>query len=75
MALNTGAADTLANAICTALNITDTAAVAKWKQITEHFYTSLKTDIVITILATSIHTTGTAAAQTGPAANIPLSPA
>lgn len=75
MALNTGTADALATAICSALGVTDAPSIAKYKQVYELVYSHLKTDILITIAASSIVTTGSATTQTGPAAPIPLSPA
>lgn len=75
MALNNTTADAVATAICTALGVTDTASKNKYKQVYEILYTALKADILITIAAASIVTTGSATTQTGPAAPIPLSPA
>lgn len=75
MALNSGTADAVATAICVALGVTDSISQAKYKQVYEILYAALKTDIVITILASSIVTVGSATTQTGPAAPIPLSPA
>ena len=75
MALNNTTADALATTICTALGVTDTASKNKWKAITEAIYTALKTDIVMTILPSTVVTVGSATTQTGPAAPIPLSPA
>lgn len=75
MALNNAAADALAASICSAMNITDAATKALYQTIYRQVYASLKTDIVITILASSIVTTGSPTTQTGPAAPIPLSPA
>lgn len=75
MALDNTSADACATAICSAMGITDATTIAQWKKMVEQLYSSLKTDIVITILASSIVTTGGPATQTGPAAPIPLSPA
>lgn len=75
MALNNTTADAVATAICTALGVTDTASKNKYKQVYEILYAALKTDILITIAAASIVTTGSATTQTGPAAPIPLNPA
>lgn len=75
MALNSATADACAQAICAAIGVTDAASIAIYKTVYEQLFTALKTDIVITILPSSIVTTGSAATQTGPAAPIPLSPA
>ena len=82
MALNSTTADAAAtayvNSLATLLSLTPTqktAALKNFKLLFEQLYTSLKTDIVITILPSSIVTTGSATTQTGPAAPIPLSPA
>lgn len=72
--LNNANADALANAICTALGVTDTASINKYKSVYELVYSHLKTDIQITIAAASIVTTGSATTQTGPAAPINISP-
>lgn len=74
MPLTNGTADAVATAICAALGVTDTASKAKYKQIYEILYSALKSDILITIAAASIVTTGNATTQTGPAAPIPLHP-
>lgn len=74
MPLSNATADTLSNDVCAALGVTDADAKAKWKSIFEKLYTALKADITVTILASSIVTTGGPATQTGPAAPIPLNP-
>lgn len=75
MALNNASADALAASICSALGIEDQASIDKKQQEWRAIYAALKTDILITIQAGSIVTTGSAATQTGPAAPIPLNPA
>ena len=72
--LNNTNADALANAICSALNITDTATVNAYKTIYETVYSHLKSDIQITIATSSIVTVGSATTQTGPQTPINLSP-
>jgi hypothetical protein len=74
MALNNSSADACADAICTALNITDTPSKDKMKAQWRVIYAKLKADITIQIAAGSIVTTGSAATQTGPATPIPLNP-
>jgi hypothetical protein len=82
MALNNTTADAAAtsfvNTLATALSLSSTQktkALANYKLLFEQLYASLKADIVITIAASSIVTSGSATTQTGPAAPIPLSPA
>jgi hypothetical protein len=70
MSLTNGTADALATAICSALGVSNPAALANWKTICEQFYSHLKTDIVATISAGSINTAGSAAAQVGPPAPV-----
>ncbi len=72
--LNPTTAKACADAICAALGVTDAAAVTKWEAVVGQLYTSLLTDIIITIGLGAIVTTGSATTQTGPAAPIPLSP-
>lgn len=74
MALSDATAVLLADAICTALGVTDTATKEKYEDVYKLVYSHLKTDITITIAALSIVTTGSAATQSGPAAPIPLNP-
>lgn len=74
MSLNNGTADALATAICSALNITDAATQNVYKTIYETVYAHLKTDIQITIAASSIVTTGSATTQTGPTSPININP-
>ena len=75
MALNNTTANAVATSICSALNITDPTTINAWKSIMQQIYSGLKTDIVITIAATSITTNGSASTQVGPPSPIPLSPA
>ena len=75
MPLNNTTADAVAAQICSALGVTDDASKAKYEAIYRALYTALKADILITIQASSIVTTGSATTQTGPAAPIPLNPA
>jgi hypothetical protein len=72
--LNDVNAVALAQAFCSANGITDAAAVSKWESFAKILYAHLKTDVSIVIATGSIATTGTAAAQVGPAAPIPISP-
>lgn len=72
--LNPTNADALGQAICTALSVTDATTITDWKTICELFYSHLKSDIQITIAASSIVTTGSATTQSGPASPINLSP-
>lgn len=74
MPLNNTAADALATAICTSLNITDGDAKARWKTIAETLYSALKTDISIVIATDAIGTVGSAAAQSGPQAPVTINP-
>lgn len=77
MALNTGTADALATAIVTALGLTGTQAtqaLVHWKAVCETLYTKLKTDIDITIGATTIVTSGNASTQSGPPSPITIHP-
>lgn len=70
--LNNTNADALAAAINAALGITDPASQAITQTMWRTIYAHLKTDVQVTIQASSIVTTGSAATQTGPAAPIPL---
>lgn len=72
--LNNTNADALAAAIATALNITDTASKAVLQSTWRLVYAHLKTDIQVTIAATSITTNGSATTQSGPPAPINISP-
>lgn len=74
MALNPGTADALATAICTALNVTDAASIAIYKQIYEIVYLHLKADIAILIATNAITTNGSATTQQGPPTPITLNP-
>jgi len=75
MALNNSNADAVATAFCSANNITDPAAIQKWKSLCRMFYLgssgSLLTAIAATVPAMSIVTSGSATTQTGPAAPVP----
>lgn len=75
MALSAPNADAVAQAICTALGVADAPSVAKWKTVMEKIYAGLKTDIVITLPASSVVTTGGPATQTGPTAPVVMTPA
>ena len=75
MALNNAAADVLANTIVTNLGLTGsqaTAALTKWKIVTEAFFASLIANGSVTIEPASIVTTGTATTQAGPPSPIIL---
>lgn len=75
MALDNSTADALADAICSALGVADSATQAKYQQIYRLVYSKLKTDIQITIAASSITTNGSATTQVGPPAPIIINPA
>lgn len=72
--LNDITAKAAADTICSTLGITDTAAITKWENLMKDIYASLLTDIIITIAATSIATTGGATSQSGPPLPLPLHP-
>lgn len=74
-ALNDVNAVIFADAFCTDNSITDADAIAHWRSFAKLLYAHLKADILITIATGSIATAGTAAAQTGPAAPLLLTPA
>lgn len=73
--LNDANATAAAEAICTKLGLTDQVSKDLTIEVYKTLYTHLKADILITITALSIVTTGSAATQSGPAAPIPLAPA
>ena len=76
MALDNSTADSLATAICAALNVTDAAAIAKWKLICENIYTNgsgIKDSIIVTLQTGTVITNGGPTPQTGPATPVTLS--
>ncbi len=75
MPLSNGTADTCAAAICAALGVSDQATLDKYKQVYEILYAQLKAQILITLPAASVVTSGSASTQTGPAAPVPMTPA
>lgn len=74
MPLNASTANALGAAMATAVGASDQDTIDQWKNIANALYDAIKADLTVTILAGSIATTGSAAAQSGPAAPIPLSP-
>lgn len=66
MALNNTTADAVANAICSALSISDSATIADWKKIMEAIYAGLKTDIQIAVTVTSVSGVTTGGGVSGP---------
>lgn len=77
MALNTGNADAVATAFCTANSITDPTAVGLWKSFCRNLYvsagaSSLVTAIQVTVPPAAITTVGSATTQVGPPAPVPL---
>lgn len=76
MALNNTTADAAATSLCSSLGITDPTTVGVWKTVFRQMYSSLKTDVVITISINAITTVGSAATQAGPTpAPVSISPA
>lgn len=75
MALDNSTADALATAITTALGVTDTVTLNKYKQIYEIVYAHLKADIAIIIGTNAIVTAGSASTQQGPPAPVTINPA
>lgn len=74
MPLNASTANALGAAMATAVGASDQDTIDQWKNIANALYDAIKADLTVTILAGSIATTGSAAAQSGPASPIPLSP-
>lgn len=72
--LNDTTATTCAQAICSANGVTDPASINKVANMMKAIYAALLTDILITIAPGAIATTGTATAQAGPPAPVPISP-
>lgn len=71
------AATTYVNTMAARLGLTTAqkaSALANYKELLRALYTALKTDVVITIPINGIATAGSAAAQVGPPAPVPLSP-
>jgi hypothetical protein len=75
MPLDPASADACADAIASALDISDAATKSQYQKIYRQLYTSLKADILITLLPGTVVTTGSAATQTGPAAPVNMNPA
>jgi len=65
-------ADALAAAIASALGVTDTVSINKYKQVYELLYSHLLTDITATLGAGTVVTVGSATTQTGPASPVPI---
>jgi hypothetical protein len=65
MTMNNATATIAANAICTALGVTDPAAIAVWVKIMQQLYASLKTDAVVAVASVSGVTTGPSASGPG----------
>lgn len=76
MTMDNATADVLAAAIVNSLpNMTPdqkSVSLESWKIVTRAFYSALKTDAVVTIPASAIVTTGSAATQTGPTGPVNL---
>lgn len=72
--LNNASADALAASICSILGIADAPSQSKMQAQWRDIYAKLKADITIQIAAMSINTTGSASAQSGPPAPIPINP-
>ncbi len=68
MALDNTTADLLANAICSALSVTDPESVTAWKTITRLIYSALKTDAAVVVNGVTLVTTGTG--QSGPGTGV-----
>lgn len=64
MSLNNGTADSLGDAICSALGTSDPDAISNWHKICRQIYSALKSDAVVTA-GIPVSTTGSATAQTG----------
>jgi ApbE superfamily uncharacterized protein (UPF0280 family) len=72
MSLDNASADAAATAICSAMGVSDATTIAQYKKFIEALYAHIKADIVVTLAAGSVVTTGSAATQTGPAAPVVL---
>ena len=72
--LSPGSAESLADAICSALGIDDADTKSKYASVYKLVYAALKADITITIASMSINTSGSPAAQSGPPADIDINP-
>ncbi len=73
MPLNNTAADAVAASNCSALGVSDTASLSKYKQVYEILYAALKTDISILVTVTSVSgvTTGPSASGPGTGTGVP----